>query len=341
MIVRRRARGRSAGRRRASSGRPVIGRWLLLAAAGVALLVAGFYLGQTGAPPDPEAPGEPPTEAAARAPDRGERPAADPPARPEATYGDEPRDAVDTDAEGAGARELTTLQPALPGDGAAVALVIDDLGRSLADVERIRALGVPVTYAVLPFESRTAEVAAALRSGRDEMLVHLPMEAAGGADPGPGALTVGMTTAELASSTRRALDAVEGAVGVNNHMGSMLSADRSAMGAILGVIAERGLYFLDSRTSPRSVGFATARALDLPAAERQVFLDPDPRREAVRAEFRRLLALARERGAAVAIGHPHPDTLAVLEEEVPLARELGYRFVPVSYLLERTAVAAK
>jgi hypothetical protein len=150
-----------------------------------------------------------------------------------------------------------------------------------------------------------------------------------------------MAPAELARATREALDAVPGAVGVNNHMGSRLSADRASMAAILGVIGERGLYFLDSRTSAESVAFAAARELDIPAAERQVFLDPDPRAEAVRYQFRRLLAAARERGAAIAIGHPHPATLAVLEEEVPLALEHGYRFVPVSYLLDRSSVAAR
>ena len=113
------------------------------------------------------------------------------------------------------------------------------------------------------------------------------------------------------------------------------------MDAILGVIGRHGLYFLDSRTSAESVGYQAARELDLPAAERQVFLDPDPRPEAVRYQFRRLLDEARKRGSAIAIGHPHPETLRVLQEEVPLAAARGYRFVPVSYLLDRSSVAAK
>jgi polysaccharide deacetylase 2 family uncharacterized protein YibQ len=167
------------------------------------------------------------------------------------------------------------------------------------------------------------------------------MEPSNGADPGRGALRLAMGRRELARATRRALDAVPGAVGVNNHMGSKLSADRVAMDTVLRVISRRGLYFLDSRTSAESVGYQEARALDVPAAERQVFLDPDLRPEAVRYQFRRLLEVARERGAAIAIGHPHPNTLAVLREEVPLAVERGYRFVPVSYLLDRSSVAAR
>jgi polysaccharide deacetylase 2 family uncharacterized protein YibQ len=124
-------------------------------------------------------------------------------------------------------------------------------------------------------------------------------------------------------------------------MGSSLSADRPSMDAVLREIRRRGLYFLDSRTSAESVGYRAARDLEIPAAERQVFLDPDPRAEAVRYQFRRLLEVALERGAAIAIGHPHAETLRVLEEEIPLARERGYRFVPVSYLLDSTAVAAR
>lgn len=221
------------------------------------------------------------------------------------------------------------------GGEALVALVIDDLGRSLGDLETLAALGVPLSYAVLPFESRTPEVAAALADRGAETLVHLPMEAGGGADPGPGTLRTTMSTSELTAATRRALAAVPGAVGANNHMGSVLSADERAMRAVLGVLAEHDLFFLDSRTSAETVAYRTAVDLGIPAAERQVFLDPDPRPDAVRAQFHRLLALARQRGAAIAIGHPLPATLAVLADEIPRARALGYRFVPVSYLLDR------
>ncbi|HSL82088.1 MAG TPA: divergent polysaccharide deacetylase family protein [Thermoanaerobaculia bacterium] len=312
------------------------GRWLVLALAGAALFAAGLYLGRGGGQEAPEAAeGAPAGQASGDAPPRRAAPPSEEPAPPPVPT--EPEHPVP-----AGETEPPPVEgPPPPGDGAAVSLVIDDLGRSVADLDRLAALGVPVTYAVLPFESLTAEVAGVLRERRAEVILHLPMEPSNGADPGPGALTRAMGGAELGRATRRALRAVPGAVGVNNHMGSGLSADRASMEAVLRVIGERGLYFLDSRTSAESVAFATARELDIPAAERQVFLDPDPRPEAVRHQFRRLLEAARERGAAIAIGHPHPHTLEVLEEEVPLAVERGYRFVPVSYLLERSSVAAR
>ena len=224
----------------------------------------------------------------------------------------------------------------LPGAGARVAVVIDDLGRSLADLDTLDALGVPLTYAVLPFETHTPEVVVELRRRRHEVLVHLPMEPANGADPGPGALTRAMGRRELVHATREALAAVPGAVGVNNHMGSGLSTDPRAMRTVLGVLAKRGLFFLDSRTTVDTVAYRVATSLGIPAAERQVFLDRDPTAEEITHQFRRLLTLARERGSAIAIGHPYPETLDVLAREIPVAVERGYDFVPVSFLLQRS-----
>jgi polysaccharide deacetylase 2 family uncharacterized protein YibQ len=332
-----------SGRRPVRRGRrrPAAARWVVLATIGLGLFVAGLYLGRLD--PRPRLPDPPPD----RAPDEARSSASGPETsgragRPAPTSEDTPPAPVPTEPEHPTRSEPAAVEgPPPPGDGAAVALVIDDLGRSVADLERLGRLGVPVTYAVLPYESRTAEVAAELGRRGAETILHLPMEPSNGADPGPGALTRAMAPAELARATREALAAVPGAVGVNNHMGSGLSADRGSMAAILAVVGERGLYFLDSRTSARSVAYAAARELDVAAAERQVFLDPDPRAAAVRYQFRRLLDAARERGAAIAIGHPHPETLAVLEEEVPLALAHGYRFVPVSYLVDRSSVAAR
>jgi polysaccharide deacetylase 2 family uncharacterized protein YibQ len=310
----------SARRRRSASGRRRA--WVPLVLAGGLLFAAGLYFG---ARRRPEATPEPPATARA-APRPVRKPA---PAAPRARKPAPPPAAV------------TAPLPAGPLPPAVgrprVALVVDDLGRSLADLDTLAALEVPIAYAVLPFESMTGPVAAELGRRGVEVLCHLPMEATNGADPGPGALRLGMTGAELAERTRAALDAVPGAVGVNNHMGSGLSADAAAMRAILAVVAERGLYYLDSRTSPESLGYRAALQAGIPAAERHVFLDAAPGAAAVEGQFRRLLEVASERGAAVGIAHPHPYTLEVLRREVPEARRLGYEFVPASYLLDHPA----
>jgi hypothetical protein len=218
-----------------------------------------------------------------------------------------------------------------------VAIVVDDLGRSLDDVERLLRLGVPLTYAVLPFESRTPEVVARLRAAGAEILCHLPLEGRPGADPGPGAILEEHSPRRLARRAAEAIDAVAGAAGLNNHMGSVVTADREAMRALLAVVAERGLFFLDSRTTAESVAYELARQAGVPTARRDVFLDSSREPEAVAAELDRLLDVARENGAAIGIGHPHEVTLAALEAWIPRAVAAGHEFVPVSYLLERDA----
>ena len=219
-----------------------------------------------------------------------------------------------------------------------LSIVIDDLGRSVETIDRLGKLGVPLSYAVLPFETRTSEVVQRLSESRREILCHLPMQASKGNNPGPGALILGMTPRQLARATREAVSRVPGAVGVNNHMGSGLTQDESSMVAILEVLRDEELFFLDSRTIADTVGFDVARSLGIATAERQVFLDTDPGIEAVRFQFARLRQLAAEKGAAIAIGHPYPSTLQVLEEEIPISLSRGFNFVPVSFLLERTGL---
>ena len=234
--------------------------------------------------------------------------------------------------------EAPTQVEELPGPApqARVAIVVDDLGRSVTQADRLLAIGAPMSYAVLPFEPRTREVVARLAAAGAEILVHLPMEADGGDNPGPHAILERLDTRRIAARTEQAIAAVPGAVGLNNHMGSKITADESAMRAVLGVVARHGLFFLDSRTTVETRAFDWARDLGIPAARRDVFLDDDLDAGAIAEQFHRLLELARANGAAVAIGHPHESTLTVLEREIPRARAAGVEFVPVSYLLERS-----
>ena len=269
-------------------------------------------------------------------PTREEAPAPSPPKKTE--HREKPvhhRTAPSDHVEPAATTVTVPAPPAGPVQGVRVALVIDDLGTSVDELHPLEGLGVPVTYSVLPYGDQTPEVVSELRQRRAEILLHLPMEPRNGEDPGPGALLQGMSDEELKEKTLAALRAVPGAVGVNNHMGSKLSEEEGPMTAVLRILAARGLFFLDSRTSAQTVGYKVARELGVPAAERQVFLDGDPTPQAIEAQFQRLLALARTHGSAIAIGHPHPETLAALEREVPKARAEGYEFVPVSYLLTR------
>ncbi len=299
--------------RRRRKSRPAL-RWTLVALGALALFAVGLWLGRgPGGAPRVERPRLPADEKAPRP----ERPRRQPVPTPTATP-------VPPAAE---------PSPAPP--PGRVALIFDDLGRDVGQLDRLFELGVPLSFAVLPFEPWSAEVAQALTARGAEVLCHLPMEATGEEDPGPGALVEGMSGRRLAAAVERALERVPGAAGVNNHMGSRLTADERAMRTVLPLLGERGLFFLDSRTTPESVAYELALDLGVPAARRDVFLDAVDEPEAIRGEMARLLELARERGAAIAIAHPRRATLAVLAEEIPRALAEGFEFVPVSYLLER------
>ena len=298
------------------------GRWLLLAVVGLALFGLGLYSG-----------GE-------RLSERwgafwAKRPAAVKSA-PAPRGENRPRRSPTAPAAERAPEAPARVVPAPgPAPVARLAFLIDDLGARVEDVDRLLALALPLSYAVLPYEAQTRQVAARLAARGAEVLCHLPMAAERGEDPGRGALTLGMSAGEIARATAAALDAVPGAVGINNHMGSLLTADAAAMRAMLGVAAERDLFFVDSRTTPDSLAERVAREVGVPTAARDVFLDAERDAPSLAAELERLLALATERGAAIAIAHPHRASLELLERELPRLKARGFELVPVSYLLER------
>lgn len=208
-----------------------------------------------------------------------------------------------------------------PASGAApepvgrVAIIFDDAGGSLEDLEEIIALGRPVTLAVLPGLRYTREVAERARAAGLEVFLHLPLEPEDPTKPmGPGGITVAMSDAEIAATVRADLASVPGAVGVNNHMGSKGTADPRVMRAVLAVVKERNLLFVDSVTSPHTVGASLASEVGIRTASRQVFLDNEDDPAAIQAQVRRTITLARAQGTAVVIGHAQRLTAQVLRE---------------------------
>lgn len=215
-----------------------------------------------------------------------------------------------------------------------VAIIFDDAGGSLADLEEIIALGRPATVAVLPGLRYSREVAERARAAGLEVFLHLPLEPDDpGKRMGPGGITVAMSDEEITAAVRAGLAAVPGAVGVNNHMGSKGTADPRVMRAVLAVVKERNLLFVDSVTSPRTVGAVLASELGIRTASRHVFLDNEDDPAAIRAQLRRTIAVARAQGAAVAIGHAQRQTAQVLRQMLGELDRAGIVLVPASALV--------
>jgi polysaccharide deacetylase 2 family uncharacterized protein YibQ len=215
-----------------------------------------------------------------------------------------------------------------------IAIIIDDLGYQLEPGRRAIELPGPVAYAILPATPRGEELARLAHQRGKEVLLHLPLEAVAHEGPTePGGIVLEMSRTAFGDAFSRAIDSVPNAVGVSSHRGSLLTRHPGHMGWLMDELARRdGLFFIDSYTTHHSVALRIARESGIPATKRDVFLDHERRAETVLRELERLKKLARERGAAVAIGHPYPETLEVLEKALPALAEEGIELVPLSQL---------
>lgn len=226
--------------------------------------------------------------------------------------------------------------PLMRPDQPTVAIIIDDLGYRHLEGRRALALPAAVTLSILPHTPFGREFAEGAHAKGMEVMLHLPLQPEdGGEDPGPGGLWLESGSREVSGLLTESLASVPYAVGVNNHMGSMLTRHPGHMTWLMEELDRRNLFFVDSFTTPFSIALQMAHETGVPAVRRNVFLDADPDEVAVGAEFDRLLALAREQGYALAIGHPYPGTMRVLEQRLPELERSGVRLVPASQLVKR------
>lgn len=216
-----------------------------------------------------------------------------------------------------------------------LAIVMDDLGRSLDTGRALLEIDVPITFSILPGETHaTALAELAHRHGR-EVLIHLPMEPQGYplTDPGNDALLLAMPIAEIQQRIGDFARQVPYAAGGNNHMGSRFTEDREGMRAVLSAMKKADLFFLDSLTSPQSVAYAEARQAQIPATVRDVFLDNTQDVEKIVGEIRHLMQVAQRQGHAVGICHPYPQTLEALRQMANELRQAWIDLVPVAQLV--------
>ena len=226
-----------------------------------------------------------------------------------------------------------------PAAGPRLAIIIDDMGHDRAPADELLALPIPLTISVLPHLPLSTEVAEeAFRRG-DQVLLHLPMEPEAGSAGGPDGVTqepielrVGMSPGAVNATLAGMLDTVPHAAGVNNHEGSRATADAPLMQALMPDLRARNLFFIDSRTTAATVAYTTAEQAGVPAASRKVFLDDTPTKEAVLAQLELAAKDAARDGSAIAIGHPHPATIAALAQEAPALESRGIRLVFASDL---------
>lgn len=218
-----------------------------------------------------------------------------------------------------------------------IAVVIDDLGLNRPNTAELNELPGPLTLAFLPYAGRIEAQTEAAHDAGHELMLHLPMEPIGSDWPGPDALTTKIDQAEFEGRLLKNLSRFEGFVGVNNHMGSRLTADRTRMDLLMRELRERDVLFLDSKTSARSVAQDVAGENGVPNTTRDIFLDHVIDLGAIKRQLTLVETVARRTGSAVAIGHPHGVTIEALREWLPSLEARGFALAPISAVVARRA----
>jgi polysaccharide deacetylase 2 family uncharacterized protein YibQ len=217
---------------------------------------------------------------------------------------------------------------------AQLAIILDDLGSDRAAADAIFALPFPLTISVLPNHVHSTEIAKEAHRRGYEVMLHLPMQSVANETPEAQELHPGMPADDIPVLFEQMMLSVPNAAGVNNHQGSQATADAALMEELMPVLQKWNLFYVDSRTTAATVAFDTAQRLGVRSAFRNVpFLDDVAEVSAVRKQLELALRGAKEKGQAIAIGHPHPATLQALSEVLPQAESRGIHLVYASELV--------
>lgn len=221
-----------------------------------------------------------------------------------------------------------------------VAIVIDDIGYRYTDKH---ALSLPgnITYSVLPHTPYGKKLAKTAYEQQDDVILHIPMESQSRTDLGPGALTKDMTKRAIHESLENSYREIPFAIGINNHMGSYLTQSVSHMAWTMNFLKRNNLFFLDSKTSAHSKAAEIAKHLGVPVQERRVFLDNQLTDTYISKQFKTLISVAKKHQTAIAIAHPHPETVKVLTKLIPTLASHQIELVPLSSLYDSPLVRRK
>lgn len=213
-------------------------------------------------------------------------------------------------------------------------IIIDDLGNNLEYGNMAIELPGPITLAFLPHTVFATELADKANHFGKEIMLHLPLQSVSHHSHTPGTLKLHMTHVEFTHQLKSDIKSIPHIKGINNHMGSLLTQHPGHMDWLMSALAnEGGLYFIDSRTTTKSVATLFAKKHEVPHLDRDIFLDPDFRPETIRREFSRFIHKANQTGYAIAIAHPHPGTIQFIREHLDELEEQGIKLVPVSELI--------
>lgn len=213
---------------------------------------------------------------------------------------------------------------------AKLAIIIDDIGYNIPLGEKAVALRAPVTLSVLPHTPGAKKLAEAGYQNGKQIMLHIPMSNVSHKNLGPGALTTDMSKDEFIASLRESIQGIPHISGINNHMGSELTTMQEPMGWLMQEIAKQHLFFIDSLTSADSIAFSSALKHGIATAKRDVFLDNTREEKAIEKQLLKAIALAKRQGYAIAIGHPYPSTIKVLESYAGRFIDYGVLITPAS-----------
>jgi polysaccharide deacetylase 2 family uncharacterized protein YibQ len=215
---------------------------------------------------------------------------------------------------------------------ARLALIIDDGGYNLETFGEIVRMGKPMTFAILPHAPQARRAAQMAYQGGEEVMLHLPMEPRESERYSleMNTIRVGMSEAEILEILQDALEQVPHVRGVNNHMGSKATEDHAVMRELMKALKRKGLYFVDSHTSPHTVGPQEAHKIGVPLGNNFRFMDHENNLSAIKRSIRLAMKKAKKEGKAIAIGHPHPLTAQAIREMIPEIESEGIQLVFVS-----------
>jgi polysaccharide deacetylase 2 family uncharacterized protein YibQ len=227
---------------------------------------------------------------------------------------------------------LANYQQPAPSEPTLV-IIIDDVGHQLRAGRAVAELPGQVTLAVLPYTPHGANLAREAHLRGKEIMLHAPMSNLGNLPVGPGALTPYLSAGDFRATLNAALAKIPYVRGINNHMGSELTQRPQQMNWVMEVLQARNLFFVDSRTSPKTVAASAAARHGIPHLSRHVFLDNERLAAAIDQRFQEALRRARREGLSVVIGHPYPETIAYLQQALPQLPAQGVRLASVSQVL--------